>query len=106
MLRVRRADALGRFEFAPFYRELPKEFKPNTTAAIVQGDRPVNPELLRAMAKALDLPGPDYFLEYRFWRVVHIMEHRPELVSRAYDLLESAYTLLEGDETTEEKHPS
>ena len=46
-------------------------------------------ETVRRLAAALGVE-PDYFLEYRIWRVQEIMRRCPELVDDVYDFLVNA----------------
>jgi hypothetical protein len=41
---------------------------------------------MEGIASALEI-SPDYFLEYRTWKIQEIMTQRPELVSSVYDRL-------------------
>ena len=48
--------------------------------------RKPSPASMEAIAAALEI-SPDYFLEYRIWKIQEIMGERPELVSGVYDEL-------------------
>lgn len=51
---------------------------------------------VKAVAKYMGLE-PDYFMEYRLWRVQEIARQNPELADEVYDLL-IAYADREGSE--------
>ena len=48
--------------------------------------RKPEPSSMEGIASALEI-SPDYFLEYRTWKIQEIMTERPELVSGVYDRL-------------------
>jgi transcriptional regulator with XRE-family HTH domain len=52
----------------------------------LDGRRRPEPTSMEGVASALGIP-PDYFLEYRRWKIQEIMTERPELVSSVYDRL-------------------
>ena len=53
---------------------------------------------METIASALEMP-PDYFLEYRAWKIQEIMTERPELVSGVYDRLVALVTRTKRTET-------
>lgn len=53
---------------------------------MVMGERPLRPEAIEAMAKALG-KSPEFFVEYRGWRIGEALKRHPSLVALVYDLV-------------------
>ncbi len=53
---------------------------------MVMGERTLRPEAIEAMSAVLDVT-PEYFLEYREWRIRQALRTHPELVELTYDLV-------------------
>jgi hypothetical protein len=51
---------------------------------MVMGERRLQPEAIKDMAKALGVP-PEHFLEYRLWQITELLRSKPELVDRVYE---------------------
>jgi hypothetical protein len=82
------ADELGYYTIAEFLDELRKITGKGQEylRLIVRGKRPlVLPDIPEAAAQVLSV-SPHYFKEYRRWWVDQLMDERPELFVRVYDM--------------------
>jgi hypothetical protein len=86
LLRERQASGpLGRISLRPFFAQV-DGFQYEYLRKMVMGERPLRPEAIEAMAAVLEVP-PDYFREYREWRIGEDMRRHPELVGLIYELV-------------------
>ena len=61
--------------------------------------RKPEPASMEGIASAFEI-SPDYFLEYRTWKIQEIMTQRPELVSSVYDRLVALVARTKRGETS------
>lgn len=76
---------LGRISLRAFFSQV-DGWQYEYLRKMVMGERSLRPEAIEAMSKVLDVP-PDYFLEYREWRICQALRDHPELVELTYDLV-------------------
>lgn len=110
LLRERRQGGpLRRISLRAFFAGV-EGFEYEYLRKMVMGERPLRPEAIEAMAGALGV-SPEYFVEYRGWRIAEALKTHPALVGRIYELVmaEAAALDKEGVEAADSspgsRHP-
>ncbi len=93
LLRVQQGDPLGSISMRAFFAHIPN-YSYDALRKMVRGQLALQPQAIEAMARVLGVE-PDYFLEYRAWKLQEGLRRHPQVADDVYEMLMGSFAALD-----------